>query len=264
MATPSGEVIPSKEEKTLLTKDPTKCPQMYVAIYNIGKKKNIGSIVRSCVAFGVSKIFVVSRKRNEINFFGQMGTCKYITIEYFSNMKELRIHLANNNILLYACEITDRAIAVTRTPFVNKDTAFLFGNEGTGINDETLSYCDKIIYIPQYGNGTCSLNVSVSCAIILHHFAVWANYPEVEISGKKFVLNKCASKLEQYLNPSDDLLRQISEKRKERAEAKQISPDLADIHFVNPSFYHFPLLNSKEDAASMDTYNSPQMEEHPS
>ncbi|ANQ06965.1 SpoU rRNA Methylase [Plasmodium coatneyi] len=245
MATPSGDATPNGEatpvgEITLRAKDPTGCPQMYVAIYNIGKKKNIGSIVRSCVAFGVSKIFLVSRKKNEVNFFGHMGTCKYITIEYFSNMKELKTYLCENNILLYGCEITDTAIPVTRHPFVNKDTAFLFGNEGTGINDETLSYCDKIIYIPQYGNGTCSLNVSVSCAIILQHFAVWANYPEMEISGKKFVLNKCASKLEQYLNPSDDMLRQINEKRKGRAAAKGASPDLADIHFVNPSVDHFP------------------------
>ncbi|GAB65517.1 RNA methyltransferase domain containing protein [Plasmodium cynomolgi strain B] len=193
-AIPSGEAIPC-EEVTLRGEDPAGCPQMYVAIYNIGKKKNIGSIVRSCVAFRVSKIFVVSRKKNEVNFFGHMGTCEYITIEYFCSMKELKTHLRENDILLYGCEITGSAIPVTRHPFVNKDTAFLFGNEGTGINDETLSYCDKIIYIPQYGNGTCSLNVSVSCAIILHHFAVWADYPEVAISGKKFVLNKCAISL---------------------------------------------------------------------
>ncbi|EUD66178.1 hypothetical protein C922_03373 [Plasmodium inui San Antonio 1] len=229
MATPRGELIPSGEvtlsgDVTLNGEPPPGCPQMYVAIYNIGKKKNIGSIVRSCVAFGVSKIFVVSRKRNQVNFFGHMGTCEYITIEYFSTMKELKTHLRENGILLYGCEITGSAVPVTRRPFVHKDTAFLFGNEGTGINDETLSYCDKIIYIPQYGNGTCSLNVSVSCAIILHHFAVWADYPEVGISGKKFVLNKCASKLERYLNPSEDLLRQISEKRKERAEAKRAAP----------------------------------------
>ncbi|KJP86677.1 hypothetical protein AK88_03684 [Plasmodium fragile] len=233
MATSTGEATVSGE-------DPAGCPQMYVAIYNIGKKKNIGSIVRSCVAFGVSKIFVVSRKKNEVSFFGHMGTYKYITVAYFSSMKELKTHLLQNNILLYGCEITDSAIPVTRHPFVNKDTAFLFGNEGTGINDETLSYCDKIIYIPQYGNGTCSLNVSVSCAIILHHFAVWANYPEVGISGKKFVLNKCVSKLEQYLNPSDDLLRKINEKRKERAAAKEASPDLADLHLAYPSVDRFP------------------------
>lgn len=239
MATPSGETAP-RGEVTLTGEEPVGRPQMYVAIYNIGKKKNIGSIVRSCVAFRVSKIFVVSRKKNQVNFFGHMGTCEYITIEYFSSMKELKTHLRDNGILLYACEITSSAVPVTRRPFENKDTAFLFGNEGTGINDETLSYCDKVVYIPQYGNGTSSLNVSVSCAIILHHFAVWADYPEVGISGKKFVLNKCATKLERYLNPSDDLLRQISEKRAQRAAAKLASPDWAAPHFADPSPDRFP------------------------
>jgi hypothetical protein len=35
------------------------------------------------------------------------------------------------------------------------------------------------IYIPQYGVGTASLNVSTATAIILHHFARWAGYAEV-------------------------------------------------------------------------------------
>ncbi|GAW80007.1 RNA methyltransferase [Plasmodium gonderi] len=193
------------------------CPKMYVVIYNIGKKKNIGSIIRNCVAFNVRKIFVVSRKKKEVNFFGNMGTCEYICIEYFSTMKELKNYLQENDILLYGCEITNNSVPVTTYPFEHKDTAFLFGNEGTGIHDEILNYCDKTIYIPQYGNGTSSLNVSVSCGIILHHFAFWANYPEMEISGKKFIINKCANKLELYLNPSDDLLCQINEKRAKRS-----------------------------------------------
>ncbi|CAD2111868.1 RNA methyltransferase, putative [Plasmodium vinckei] len=104
--------------------------KMYVVIYNIGKKKNIGNIVRSCVAFNVSEIFVVGRNKKETSFFGSMGTHGYIKIRYFINMIELKQYLNNNNILLYACEITNQSIPITEQPFVkNKDTAFLFGNE---------------------------------------------------------------------------------------------------------------------------------------
>ena len=31
--------------------------------------------------------------------------------------------------------------------------------------------CDKFVYIPQYGNGTASLNVNVATALVLHHFS---------------------------------------------------------------------------------------------
>lgn len=33
-------------------------------------------------------------------------------------------------------------------------------------------------FAPQYGVGTASLNVAVAASIVLHHFALWAGYPE--------------------------------------------------------------------------------------
>lgn len=195
--------------------------KMYVVIYNIGKKKNVGCIIRSCVAFNVHKVFIIgNKKKKAISFFGNIGTYKYIDIEYFPTIQKLKEYLKSQNILLYGCEITDYSISVATKPFI-KDTAFLFGNEGTGIDDEVLKFCDKVIYIPQYGNGTSSLNVSVSCSIILHHFAEWATYKETEIKGKKFSIKECPNKLDRYLNPSDTLSKEISEKRLNRMNKKQ-------------------------------------------
>ncbi|CRG97321.1 RNA methyltransferase, putative [Plasmodium gallinaceum] len=212
----------SKEvcENIMIKNNCDKKINMYVVIYNISKKKNVGSIIRSCVAFNVSKIFIIGRKKKEINFFGNMGTYQYISIEYFDNIIELKDYLKKNNILLYGCEITNNSISVTKKPFI-KDTAFLFGNEGTGIEDKILNLCDKIIYIPQYGNGTSSLNVSISCSIILHNFAIWANYKEIEIENKKFIIQKNKNKLDNYLHPSDDLLKEINNKRLMRSEKKK-------------------------------------------
>lgn len=39
-------------------------------------------------------------------------------------------------------------------------TAFMFGNEGTGMTEKQLRLCDSLVYIPQFGYGTASLNVS--------------------------------------------------------------------------------------------------------
>ncbi|SCM07898.1 RNA methyltransferase, putative [Plasmodium chabaudi adami] len=213
----------------------TSISKMYVVIYNIGKKKNIGNIVRSCVAFNVSEIFVVGRNKKETSFFGSMGTHGYIKIRYFTNMIELKQYLNNNDILLYACEITNQSIPITEQPFVkNKDIAFLFGNEGTGISEQIINMCDKIIYIPQYGNGTASLNVSVSCAIILQNFAVWANYIEVKIKGNKFIIQEQENKLNNYLNPSQELLKEIDDKRimRERKKTENQLANLDNLEFL--------------------------------
>lgn len=42
----------------------------------------------------------------------------------------------------------------------------------------------------QHGPGTASLNVAVATSIVLHHFAVWAGYPEREREGAKFVVGE--------------------------------------------------------------------------
>lgn len=42
------------------------------------------------------------------------------------------------------------------------------------------------MYIPQFGTGTASLNVSVACSIVLHRFTSWAKYKERPREGEKY------------------------------------------------------------------------------
>lgn len=58
--------------------------------------------------------------------------------------------------------------------------------QGSGLSDTQLKLCDKFVYIPQHGQGTASLNVTVAASIVLHHFAIWAGYSESSRQGAKF------------------------------------------------------------------------------
>ena len=58
--------------------------------------------------------------------------------------------------------------------------------QGAGLSDKQVSHCDGLIYIPQHGPGTASLNVTVAASIVLHHFAIWAGTPETPRTGPKF------------------------------------------------------------------------------
>ena len=42
--------------------------------------------------------------------------------------------------------------------------------KGTGLSAKELEICDFFVYIPQYGGGTASLNVTVAASIVLHQF----------------------------------------------------------------------------------------------
>ncbi|DBA70564.1 TPA: hypothetical protein ACH3X2_011956 [Trebouxia sp. C0005] len=58
--------------------------------------------------------------------------------------------------------------------------------KGTGLSAAQLKLCDTFVYIPQHGQGTASLNVTVATSIVLHHFAIWAGYQESSRHGFKF------------------------------------------------------------------------------
>lgn len=42
--------------------------------------------------------------------------------------------------------------------------------QGSGLSAKEYEICDFFVYIPQYGCGTASLNVTVAASIVLHHF----------------------------------------------------------------------------------------------
>lgn len=46
---------------------------------------------------------------------------------------------------------------------------------GTGLNQKQRDIANNFVYIPQYGNGIESLNVTVATSIILHRFMIWKN-----------------------------------------------------------------------------------------
>lgn len=60
--------------------------------------------------------------------------------------------------------------------------------QGTGLSEKQVALCDSFVYIPQYGDGTGSLNVTVATSIVLQHFALWAGYGEHQREGHKFVV----------------------------------------------------------------------------
>eukprot|EP00803_Ostreobium_quekettii_P008415 evm.model.scf_1028.3 EVM.evm.TU.scf_1028.3 scf_1028:11389-14333(+) len=125
---------------------------------------------------------------NRFNTFGSHGAADFISFKHFASLQECCSHLKNvEGCQIVGIEITPEARSVNEHPF-HGPTAFMLGNEGTGMSDKQRSLCDQFVYIPQYGCGTASLNVTVAAAIVLHRFTEWAGYEERRRVGEKFEL----------------------------------------------------------------------------
>ncbi|KAK9084052.1 hypothetical protein Scep_030523 [Stephania cephalantha] len=161
------------------------CFSSTVMVHNIAKRHNVGTLARTATAFGVTELVLVGRR--DFNGFGSHGSASHLAFRHFHSLSDAALHLKSRDFDICGVEIAEQSLPVNEHPF-RRSTAFLLGNEGTGLSAKECEICDFFVYIPQYGSGTASLNVTVAASIVLHHFGVWAGFPERIRDGNKFIV----------------------------------------------------------------------------
>ena len=86
---------------------------------------------------------------------------------YLNTTEDACKYLKENNYVINAVEQIENSVMLNDFVPVQK-SAYIFGNEVDGVDDEVLPYCDNAIEIPQEGTKH-SLNVSVSAGIVMYH-----------------------------------------------------------------------------------------------
>ena len=150
-------------------------PRSLLLFHAIVKRQNIGAMLRSAAAFGVSEALASGAAGHSV--FGAKGAERHVPVRNFERFADAAAWLRAQGVALCGIEIAEGARDVATRPFTG-DTCFLAGNEGEGLTEALKAACDQLVYVRQTGNGTASLNVAAATAICLHHFAEWARMPE--------------------------------------------------------------------------------------
>ena len=174
--------------------------RMKLMIHGIQKRQNIGSMVRVAVAMGVEEIILVGKHdRKDFGTFGAHGTQKHARFYHVTTLPAAKEYLQKDGFQLVGVEIMSNAKTLgtyypipffgglMRQPWSSK-VCVAMGNEGQGMHSSVKAICDWFMYIPQYSQGTASLNVTSAAAIILHQFAQWGCGEEASREGEKFVV----------------------------------------------------------------------------
>ena len=131
---------------------------------------NLGTIIRSCVAFNIENLVLSSDTVDLYNskvLRSTQGMIFNINI-IRDDLKEVINLLKTNNYTIYGTNVIN-GIDVKDVKN-NEKYAIILGNEGNGISKEISSLVDKNIYIKM--NEKCeSLNVAVSGSIILYELS---------------------------------------------------------------------------------------------
>jgi len=162
-------------------------PACYFIVHNIAKKHNVGTIARCATAFGAREVVLIGSK--QYNAFGSHGADAHVAFSHYDTLVAARSGLRDEKGVtkILGVEIVAGAAPIETHPF-DGPTAFLCGNEGDGLTDAQKAICDGFVYVRQHGPGTASLNVAVAASLAMHHFSIWAKYPERERRGEKYIV----------------------------------------------------------------------------
>lgn len=143
-------------------------------LHNIRSVYNVGAIFRTCDASGISKIYLTGYTPMPIDRFKRwrkdfakaaLGAEKTITWKYIETVEEVIKKMKKEEYTVIGFEQSVDAIDYKKV-LIKGDTAFLVGNEVTGISPKILKKCDVIAEIPMKGKKE-SLNVSVAFGIAI-------------------------------------------------------------------------------------------------
>ena len=141
-----------------------------VVLDNVRSLSNIGSFFRTADAFRIGEIFLCGitacPPHREIHKTA-LGAEDSVRWRYFDTTEDACKYLKENNYVINAVEQIENSVMLNDYVPVER-SAYIFGNEVDGVDDEVLPYCDSAIEIPQEGTKH-SLNVSVSAGIVMYH-----------------------------------------------------------------------------------------------
>ncbi|MBE6160751.1 MAG: RNA methyltransferase [Firmicutes bacterium] len=135
-----------------------------VILDNIQDPGNLGTIIRSAVAFNIDTLILSD---NSVDLYNDKvirsseGMIFHLNI-LRRKLKDVILDLKENGYKIYATTVNGNG------DFENDDKiALVIGNEGNGISDEILKLCDKNITIKM--NNLCeSLNAGVCASILMY------------------------------------------------------------------------------------------------
>ena len=138
----------------------------FLALDNVQDPNNLGTILRSAEAFGVSGVILSEDCCDIYNpkvVRGSMGAVFRVPFIVCTSIADFLGEYSN--LSSYAAVVDKDAEKITDISFEDS-CVVVIGNEGNGLKEETISACQKKITIPMNGNAE-SLNASAAATVII-------------------------------------------------------------------------------------------------
>ena len=142
-----------------------------IALEEVSDPRNIGSIIRSAVAFKMDGIIVKARSypsKSKLLYKSASGGVEHLKIFKVSNLNTALKYLKSKDFWISAFDISAKK-DFTKSDWKGKNV-LLFGSEGFGIKNKTLNNSD-FKYKIEINKNIESLNISNTVSIVSHYIS---------------------------------------------------------------------------------------------
>lgn len=142
-----------------------------VILGEVQDPQNVGAIIRSAAAFGIAGVLIP--EHNQAQLTGSVikvsaGMAFQVPLVAIGNVNTTARDLKERGFWIYG--LAGEAETSIADEVFDRPSAFVLGNEGTGMREKTKEVCDILVKIPIHPR-TESLNVGASAAVAL---AFWS------------------------------------------------------------------------------------------
>lgn len=169
--TPQGVLLVMEQNQYTLDEMLKKEAPLYMVLDNLQDPGNLGTILRAGEAAGVNGVIMSSDCVDIYNpkvIRSTMGSIYRMPFVYVEDLPAIVQTLNDNQIHTYAAHL--KGMHSYEEEDYTKGTAFLIGNEGNGLRDETADAAEIYIKIPMCGEVE-SLNAAVASSVLMFEAA---------------------------------------------------------------------------------------------
>lgn len=169
--TPQGILCVVKQYHYQLEQLCKKDKPLLLLLEDIQDPGNLGTMLRTGEGAGIDGVIMTTGTADIYNpkvIRSTMGSIYRMPFLYTDNLLQTIVQLQQKNMTVYAAHL--KADGFYDTYDYNKGTAFLIGNEGNGLKDETAQAADAYLKIPMEGQVE-SLNAAISASILMYEAA---------------------------------------------------------------------------------------------
>lgn len=138
----------------------------HMVLVNPSNCGNMGTIVRSCLGFGVEDLAIVGKTSADPfdpkTIRASMGACASVRIEVFDDFSDYQKRFPHNNLYPFMLDGSTKLQETT----INKPFSLIMGNEATGL-DPAFKNIGQPIRI-EHSSNIDSLNITIAASIGLY------------------------------------------------------------------------------------------------